>query len=85
MSDVRFDASAAEQLIYQMDLYCTGVQTEAKDLLSVLNESGDWKDNQMEAFHRNMIALASDLDRALKLESEYMRTYHQRVRELKGN
>ena len=82
--DVRFDAKAAEQLIRQMGKYCRGVQTETRALLFLMKNSGEWKDNQMKAFEVNMSALAGDLNQALSLESEYMRTYEQRVKELRG-
>lgn len=81
--DVRFDAGAAEKLLQQMDRYCSGIQKETKELLSVLKNPGEWQDNQMRAFQANINELVADLNRALSLESEYMRTYHQRVMELR--
>ena len=82
--DVRFNADAAERLLQQMDLYCSGIQKETKELLATLKSSSDWDDNQMKAFHANIIELAKDLNKALTLEGEYMRTYYQRVKELRG-
>ena len=82
--DVRFDTNAAEQLIREMDKYCSGVQKEMKKLLLILNDSGEWKDNQMRAFQTNIRELATDLNQALSFESEYMRTYQKRVLELRG-
>ncbi len=82
--DVRFDAGAAEELIHQMDKYCSGIQKETKELLAVMKNPGDWQDNQTRAFQTNINALAKDLNQALALESKYMRTYHQRVMELRG-
>lgn len=82
--DVRFDAGAAERLIQQMDKYCSGIQKETMELLAVLKDPGEWQDNQMRAFQINISELAKELDQALALESEYMRTYHQRVMELRG-
>ena len=82
--DVRFNADAAERLLQQMDLYCSGIQKETKELLATLKSSSDWDDNQMKAFHANITELAKDLNKALTLEGEYMRTYYQRVKELRG-
>lgn len=82
--DIKFDATAAEQLIKQMDKYCRGVQKETRDLLDIMKTSGGWNDNQKKAFESNINELAGDLNRALKLEADYMRTFDQRVRELRG-
>ena len=82
--DIRFDASAAERLLQQMDIYCTGIQKETKDILAILKYSGQWNDNQMKAFQANIMEIAQDLNQALILEGDYMRTYYQRVQELRG-
>ncbi len=82
--DIKFDADAAEQLIKQMDKYCRGVQKETKDLLDAVRSSGGWDDYQKKAFESNIIELAGDLNQALSLEADYMRTFDQRVRELRG-
>ena len=82
--DIKFDARVAERLLQQMDIYCTGIQKETKDLLAILRNSEQWNDNQMDAFQANITALAEDLNQALNLEGEYMRTYYQRVQELRG-
>lgn len=82
--DIKFDASAAEQMIKQMDKYCRGIQKETKDLLDIMKTSGRWNDNQKKVFESNINELASDLNQALKLEADYMRTFDQRVRELRG-
>ena len=82
--DIKFDAAAAEQLIKQMDKYCRGVQKETRDLLDMMKSSGGWNDNQKKAFESNINELAGDLNQALRLEADYMKTYDQRVRELRG-
>ena len=81
--DIKFNAQAAMQLVQQMDKYCTGIQKEAKEMLTILKTSGQWDDNQMKAFQANINELAKDLDQTLALESDYMRTYYQRVQELR--
>ncbi len=82
--DIKFDATAAEQLIKQMDKYCRGVQKETRDLLDIMKTSGGWNDNQKKAFESNINELAGDLNQALRMEADYMKTYDQRVRELRG-
>lgn len=82
--EIKFDAEAAEQLISQMSFYCLGIVKEARGLLDILKDSGEWDDLQKKAFENNMQALASDLNQALSLESEYMNTFSQRVKELRG-
>ncbi len=82
--DIIFDAIAAEQLIKQMDKYCRGVQKETRDLLDIMKTSGGWNDNQKKAFESNINELAGDLNQTLRMEADYMKTYDQRVRELRG-
>ena len=82
--DIKFDAPAAERLLQNIDKYCSGIQKETKDLLAIMKSSGLWNDNQMKAFQANITEIAKDLNQALILEGEYMRTYYQRVQELRG-
>lgn len=82
--DIKFNASAAEQLITQMDFYCSGIVRETRDLLNIVEDTKLWSDNQKQAFQNNIKALAQDLNKALSLESDYMRTFKQRVNELRG-
>lgn len=80
--DIKFDAVAAERLIWQLDKYCSGIQKETKELLLVMRTPEGWNDNQMQTFQLTINEIAKDLNQVLMLESEYMRTYYQRVREL---
>lgn len=82
--DIEFDAAAAERLILQMDKYCTGVQKETRELRAVLKDPNRWQDNQGQAFRANITEITKELNQALKLESEYIRTFYQRVMELRG-
>ena len=82
--DVKFDANAAEQLISQMNMYCSGIMQETRGLMEIMNNSPEWDDNQAKAFRNNLVELSKDLKTALSLESEYMKTFHQRVTELRG-
>ena len=81
--DIKFDAAAAEQLLRPMDIYCSGIMKETKALLAVLRTPGQWNDNQSKAFQANITSIAKDLNQALALEGDYMRTYYQRVQELR--
>lgn len=81
--DIKFDVKAAERLLQEMDKYCSAVQKGARDILSLMDKNNKWQDNQSRAFQANIHEIAKDLEQALRLESEYMRTYKQRVNELK--
>ena len=52
--------------------------------MEIMNNSPEWDDNQATAFRNNLVELSKDLKTALSLESEYMKTFHQRVTELRG-
>ena len=82
--DIRFDATAAEQLIRQMQAYCNGIMKETRALYELTKDTSAWNDKQQVAFHKNVDEMATDLNKALSLESEYMRTFDQRVKELRG-
>lgn len=84
MSEIRFDAGAAERLISEMNEYCTGVQKETRDILSILNSADTWNDRQAKAFQINMSEIGKDLNQALRHEGDYMKLYYQRVQELRG-
>lgn len=82
--DVKFDANAANQLISQMNNYCAGIMQENRGLMEIMNSTPEWNDNQTKAFKNNLMELSKDLKTALSLESEYMKTFKQRVNELRG-
>lgn len=82
--DIKFNAAVAERLIDQMSGYCSGIMEETRALMKLAESQGEWRDNQADAFRNNVAELAKDLNQALSLESEYMRTFHQRVTELRG-
>ena len=84
MSEIKFDAGAAERMISEMNIYCTGVQKETRDILSILKSEDTWDDRQTKAFQANMSEIAKDLNQALRHEGDYMRTYYSRVQELRG-
>ena len=81
--DTKFDSKAAEQLLKQMSFYCTGIQREYKELHTIASDLKTWDDKQAVAFRENMKGIAEDLDKVLKSESDYMRTFSQRIKELR--
>ncbi len=81
--DVIFDTKAADELLRQMDNYCSGVVKETRDLLNIVKDDSGWRDEQKKEFQRNIDKLAHDLNDALQIEGEYMRIFHQRVMELR--
>lgn len=82
--DVKFDANAATELISQMNMYCAGVLQETRELVAITNNTDGWNDNQTKAFKNNVKELNNDLKTALSLEKDYMKTFQQRVKELRG-
>ena len=81
--DVKFDSMAAQQLLMNMDRFCREIQGDTKALLHTVDDAYNWKDPQNMAFQRNIYDVARDLEIALKVESEYMRTYASKVKELR--
>ena len=82
--DVRFDAMAAQTLIESMCTYCTSIQKDAKDVLRLIDSGKEWKDPQFQNFSEAVHQICSDLDKTLKLESDYLNTFQARVDELRG-
>ena len=83
--EIKFDSNAARQLIVDMDRYCREIQKEARALLDLTKQTRGWNDDQSRAFKGTVDEIIEDLEKALKSESEYMRTFRQRVRELEEN
>ncbi len=82
--DVKFDLQSATQLIKQMDKYCSSIINDTKEISRIVNSLNGWDDNQRDAFETNLKYLKEDLNIALKMEIDYMKTYEQRVKELRG-
>ena len=82
--DVKFDLQSATQLIKQMDKYCSSIINDTKEISRIVNSLNGWDDNQRDAFETNLKYLKTDLNIALKMEIDYMKTYEQRVKELRG-
>ncbi len=81
---VKFDAAAAEKLIEQMDQYCSSIQSEATEMLDILELYGEWNDSQHQVFHDSVVEVSRDLIKAMELQSNYMQIFSERVAELRG-
>lgn len=81
--DVRFDVENAEKLIEAMCTYCSSIQKDAKDTLRLIDSLKGWDDKQFEYFVDSIKIICLDLDKALKLESNYLNTFQERVNELR--
>lgn len=84
MSEIKFDSNSAERLLSEMNTYCIGIQKETRDILGTLKSTDSWNDRQTKAFQTNMSEIAKSLNQTLQYEGEYMRTFQQRVQELRG-
>ena len=82
--DVKFNADAAEKLIESMDRYCLEISGAAAESLELLNYSDGWRDSRKESFSIKIDEMYQGLQQALYLESEYMKIYIERVKELRG-
>lgn len=82
--DVKFDLNSAQQLISSMCNYCNSIQQDAVDVLKLIDSSPQWKDQQHQHFCDSVRLICSDLDKALRLESDYLKVYQERVKELRG-
>lgn len=82
--DVRFDSAAAQTLIESMCTYCSSIQKDAKDVLKLIDTGKEWNDPQFQTFCEAVRQICSDLDKTLKLESDYLNTFQERVNELRS-
>jgi len=82
--EIRFDANVAEILIKQMDEYCVIMNQETVNLLETLNLSGQWDDSQKAVFNDDVIVISKGLSKAMQMQTEYMKVFQERIRELKG-
>lgn len=82
--DVNFNIDSAMKLLSEMNKYCSGIQKETQELISILKNTDNWNDNQKTTFQSNIYNIAKDLNNALRLESEYMRIFSERINELRG-
>lgn len=82
--DVNFNIDSAMKLLSEMNKYCSGIQKETQELISILKNTDNWNDNQKITLQSNIYNIAKDLNNALRLESEYMRIFSERINELRG-
>ena len=81
--EVRFDAKTAQALIESICKYCSSIQKDAKDVLQIVGPIKEWNDPQYHAFCDSIQLICSDLDKTLKLESDYLTVFQTRVDELR--
>ena len=81
--DTRYSASIVDQLLKSMSEYCQSIQTGARDVNRLINSSELWSDNQYEHFSACVRSLNEDLDRTLRMQSEYMTTLDAKAKELR--
>lgn len=81
--EVRFDAKVAQTLIESMSTYCTSIQKDAREILQLIDSGKEWDDPQFQTFCNSIHLMCNDLDKTLKLESEYLTTFQERVDELR--
>lgn len=82
--ETRFDAAAAKELIKQMMAFCSVMQNNGIELNNLISDNSSWKDSQFDAFRNNIEAIIDGLEKILSYESEYINTFGERVRELRG-
>ena len=78
-----FDMVAADELLRQMNEYCTGIQRETVTLLEGMDRPAEWRDSQYEAFQTKLLEIAGGLKDVLRLESDNMNIFYRRVVELR--
>ena len=82
---IKFDLYAAERLIKEMDLYCTFLAQDVRELIRATNTYDLWNDKQKEAFKNNVTLIVSDLNSSLHFQGEYMDEFQKSVNELSEN
>ncbi len=77
------DITLAEKLVSNMDSCCREIQKETKELLMLLNDMTDWKDNQAVIFKKYCTEIVKDLSVILKMEGNYLKMYDNKIKELR--
>ena len=81
--DTRYSADVVDQLLKSMAEYCQSIQNGARDLNKLLNTSYMWRDSQYERFGMHINEMNQDLEKVLKIQSEYMNILDSKVREMR--
>ncbi len=81
--ELRFDSQAALSLLDAMKEYCGSIQKDARDMLSLTKSSQGWNDPQYSRFVSCIEMLETDLEKTLKMQSEYMNLFMNRIDELR--
>ena len=82
--ETKFDSQAATSLLCAMNDYCSSIQKDAKDTLVYAKSLKGWNDEQHKQFVTSIELISIDLERILKIQSEYMNIFSQRIEELRG-
>lgn len=80
---IAFDIVEAEELLRKMSEDCSYIQLEAGTLLGIMEQPVEWRDDQMQQFQDNLRKTVMELNDVLRLESENMNIFYERVMELR--
>ena len=83
MTEIRFNASAAEKLVQEMDAYCQSMSREGSEILDLLEGAGEWDDKQSQVFSEYIMEISKMLVEALGNYSTYMDIFSKRIAELR--
>lgn len=81
--DIRYSAEIADQLLKTMASYCLSIQNSARDMNKLLNSSDLWRDSQYDLVSACINDVNHDLEKTLRLQSEYLNTLDAKVKELR--
>lgn len=81
---VKFDASAAVNLIQQMNAYCDTLKHEAIELGNLLELSREWNDPQALKFQDTIAAALQNLEKAWIIQHDYIENFKLHISELRG-
>lgn len=84
MTEIKFNALAAEKLVQEMEVYCQNMSKEGGELLDLLETMGEWNDMQSQLFSEYIMEISKMLVKALGNYCTYMDIFSMRIAELRG-
>ena len=84
MTEIKFNAAAAEKLVREMEAYCQSMSREGGELLDLLENANEWNDSQSQIFTEDLMEISKMLVEALGNYSTYMDIFSKRIAELRG-
>ena len=78
-----YDSVTAEKLLRNMNTFCENIKKDVLDLMSLSNQSVNWRDSQNKRFNNNITDIAKDIQTAFNYENEYKRVFGEKIRELR--